>query len=113
MRVNKFCTLFKHIDARIDLTAHVQTGQTIDLSMQIRHEAREIEITNGDVPSELLRFFQLVAVIAGIDHELLGHTAADHTGPAHAIFLSKRHLRAMPGRDPCGPHTTGAAANHK
>src|SRR5262249_26507739 len=57
------------------------------------------------------RILELVGKARRVDEELLRHAAADHAGPADAIFLGDRHLGAVRGGDARRAHPARARAD--
>src|SRR5690606_30026599 len=55
--------------------------------------------------------FEMPREFRSVDHELLGHAAADDAGPAHAMLLGDGHPRARHGRHPGRTHAAGAGAD--
>jgi hypothetical protein len=88
--------------------ADVDAGEPGDLLVLFHQEPRPVEAGVGDIPAVAPGGLEMLRIFRGVDHELLGHAAADHAGAADAMFLSDRHLGAGHGRDPGRAHAAGA-----
>ncbi|ENN89245.1 hypothetical protein RHSP_51766 [Rhizobium freirei PRF 81] len=70
-----------------------------------------VETAFADRPAEAGSILEMLAVLRGIDEELLRHTAANDAGPAIAIFLGNADLLAERSGDARAAYAAGAAAN--
>ena len=62
-------------------------------------------------PAEALGGLEGGGELAGVDHELLGHAAANDAGAADAVFLGDGDAGSGQRRHPRGPHSAGAGAD--
>jgi hypothetical protein len=91
--------------------------EAVDLLVLVRDELRPVErrtCTGGrHRPAEPGRVLELAVEPAGVDEQLLRHTAADHARAADTVLLRDRDAGAMVGRDACRPHTARARSDDK
>ncbi len=105
---------FRHdLDAGAREVAAVDALQPGDLGIARGLERRPVEARRIEVPAEARGIGELVGEAPGIDHQLLGHAAADHAGAADAVLLRQHHPGAVAGGDPRRPHAAGATADHE
>ena len=113
MRIQKLCSLFMDINTRVVQVTGVYARQAIDFSMQCRHERREVEFYVLRAPAKTFRMFEHPTELAGIDHVLFRHTAANDACAAYTIFFCDRDFGT---RHSCTARSANAArtgANHK
>src|SRR5262249_37413212 len=72
---------------------------------------RPVELRFVQRPAVAGRVLEFVGKARGIDEQLLGNAAADHTSPADAVLLGDQDARAVTGGDPRRAHAARAGAN--
>src|SRR6185312_271588 len=77
--------------------AHVDTGEPGDLLVLLGDEVLPAEAGLADGPAIALRNLEMMREFRGIDHELLGHAAADDAGAADPVLLGDGHPGARHG----------------
>ena len=83
--------------------------QPRDLLVLVGDQGRPVKGDVADGPAEAGGVLDLVLDM-GADHEqLFRHTAADHAGAAHPVFLGDHHFGAVAGRDARGAHAARTA----
>ena len=84
-----------------------------DLLILVGDQRCPVESRFTDRPAIARRILDQLGVLRGIDHQLLGNTAANNAGTAKPALFRHRHLLAKrSGNTPC-PHATRAAADNK
>ena len=80
----------------------------------VQHIVSQRDPVEGRVlgrPAEIARVLQVFGEMRAVDEHLLGHAAADDTGPADAVFLGHGDLGAMRRRHAAGAHAARASAD--
>ena len=85
------------IDAGILERARVNAVQPVDLRHDIVDQRRPVEAHVLTRPAEIACVLDLAAIAAAIDKQLFRNAAADHAGPADAIFLGDADAHAELG----------------
>ena len=77
------------------------------------HQRRPVEGGGRHLPAESAGFLESLRKARGKDQQLLGHAAADDAGAPEAETFGNAHPGTVLGGDPCRPHPSRAATDHK
>ncbi len=91
----------------------IDARQPGNLDVLALDEARPVERGLRRRPAVALGQGEVLGEFGRIDHELLGHAAADHAGAADAVFLGHGDARAGHGGQARGAHAARSGADDK
>jgi hypothetical protein len=111
VRIKEAGRSIQDVGAGLGQVGGIDAGEPRDLAVLGHPERLPVEGGVAVGPAIAARDFELAPEVGRIDHQLLGHAAADDAGAADAILLGHRHARAGHGRQPGGAHAAGARAD--
>ena len=113
MRIDKSRPGAIGLDAGIAQDRAVDGFQAVDFLVLGGDQAGPGKRRAVDGPAEALGVFEILAEVAGVDHQFFRHAAADHAGAAEAVFLGNADFGPEGGRHAAGAHATRAGADYK
>ncbi len=91
----------------------IDTRQAVDFGTHRGGEDLMVVGHIADTPAIALGMLDVFPVAAGIDHEFLGHTAADDAGSAHPVFLGDADPGSGKGRKSRCTHAARTSSDNE
>jgi hypothetical protein len=100
VRIDQLRAAFDDLRAAVFEAAAVQAFEPGDFPVLGGDQRLPVERGLADLPPVADRILEMLAVMRGIDEELLGHAAADDAGAAEPVLFGNRHPLAERGGPP-------------